>query len=88
MLRSAPRLAALCALAATAAASPLWDYVHKDDGAYSYYDTGITIRGERRGPRALAARGGEVSAPPCLNDSRHLRTQAATMRPTAGRVFC
>ena len=86
---SAPRLLALSALAATAAASPLWDYVHKDDGAYSYYDTGITIRGEW--PAALAARGAARAR--ALRYYAHLLrlpfpAQAATTRPTAGRAFC
>lgn len=30
----------LSIFAACASASPLWDYVHKDDGMYSWYDTG------------------------------------------------
>ena len=35
---------AALALASSACASPLWDYVHKDDGMYSYYDTGKRLK--------------------------------------------
>lgn len=37
------RAAQLALLALGAAASPLWDYVHYDDGAFSWYDTNQTI---------------------------------------------
>jgi PhoPQ-activated pathogenicity-related protein len=43
---TAVALAGAAALFATPArASPLWDYVHLDDGAFSWVDTGVTIQG-------------------------------------------
>jgi PhoPQ-activated pathogenicity-related protein len=43
---TAVALAGAAALfAAPACASPLWDYVHLDDGAFSWVDTGVTIQG-------------------------------------------
>ena len=39
------RLLSLALAAHVSLASPLWDYVNKDDGSYSYYDTGIILRG-------------------------------------------
>ena len=46
-----PALAAAAALllaavsVTPAAASPLWDYVHTDDGAFSWFDTGVVLTG-------------------------------------------
>ena len=36
-------LLGLLALAASVSAGPLWDYVHTDDGMYSYFDTGVRL---------------------------------------------
>lgn len=41
MLRSAT----IALIGAVAIASPLYDYVNKNDGCFSYYDTGLSIKG-------------------------------------------
>ncbi len=37
------RVPFLLSLLAAASASPLWDYVHKDDGAFAWTDTAAVI---------------------------------------------
>ena len=39
-------LVVLGLLAARGAASPYWDYVHKDDGAFAWRDTGKVIHSD------------------------------------------
>ena len=41
----------LAALLSLAAASPLWDYVHRNDGAYAWRDTGKTLQGGTKGAK-------------------------------------
>ena len=40
------RVVLLLLLAVAACASPLWDYVHKPDPNYAYFDTGLRLNNQ------------------------------------------
>ncbi len=39
------------ALLSCVSASPLWDYVHRDDGMFAWRDTGKTLQGGTKGAK-------------------------------------
>lgn len=49
-LRLGMRLFA-AALLSCVSASPLWDYVHRDDGMFAWRDTGKTLQGGTKGAK-------------------------------------
>lgn len=49
-LRASMRLFA-AALLSCVSASPLWDYVHRDDGMFAWRDTGKTLQGGTKGAK-------------------------------------
>ena len=66
-MHTAASLLAGAALLATAAASPLWDYVNTPDDTYKWVDTGFRYNetGEQRGQ--------PTPATPCAGAPRHTR---------------